>query len=81
MNTINNNQGIGTQHLPSNGTPLNQNTNQSKNNNSEKIETVDYTPASDEKLRLAELKDSIKTGSYKVNFESVAEKILTSGDL
>jgi anti-sigma28 factor (negative regulator of flagellin synthesis) len=81
MNIINNNSiSPQPQSTPSQGRvggdsqhPNNQKTQQS--------DSVGYTPASDDKLRLAELRDAIAMGEYRVNFEEVAMNIVDSGDI
>lgn len=83
MNTINNNVNITQTPQPqpqadkgvgSKGEGLG-------NNKAQGSSSVDYTPASESKMRLAELRESINLGDYKMDFEKMALNIVKSGDV
>lgn len=81
MNTINNNINIAQPQQQAGQTKPDSSSGQKNNQQSDKLASVGYTPASEEKMRLAELKDSVKSGTYNINFEKAAASILVSGDI
>ena len=51
------------------------------NNKAQGSSSIGYTPASESKMRLAELRESINEGNYQMDFEKMAMNIVESGDI